>query len=59
MLLGKSRQKKNKIGLAGHLYELTTRALVAILLSEVNIDLFIKKSSESALIEQLSANSLF
>jgi DNA-binding MarR family transcriptional regulator len=57
--LEKAGNRKTQAGAQGILYQLTTRAHVALFLNKVNLDTFIKKSDEDTLMAELAALTLF
>jgi len=51
----KSGERKTKTGFAAKLYQLTARAYLAMLLSSIDLEDFIKKASEAMILSALSA----
>ena len=50
----KSGERKTKTGIAAMLYQLTTRAYLAILLEGVDLDEFIEKATDSKILSALA-----
>ena len=57
--LEKAGSRNTQAGSQGILYQLTTRAHVALFLNQVNPDTFIKEADEDALMAELAALTLF
>jgi len=47
--------RKTKAGFEAPLYQLTARAYLAITINQINIDLFLEKAEEQAVLEALTA----
>jgi len=52
--LKKANKEKTKTGVAAKLYQLTTRAYLAILLNRIHLESFIEKASEAPIISALA-----
>ena len=50
----KKGERKTKTGFAAKLYQLTTRAYLAILLNRIHLESFIEKASEAPIISALA-----
>lgn len=57
--LEKAGSRNTQAGSQGMLYQLTTRAHVALFLNQVNPDTFIKEADEDTLMAELAALTLF